>query len=81
MKLILNLILAWIFLAITASSNDDTLRKIMSAKKPPGPSVISDAIGTYKNYLVGAVNNFIFLVDIDTRRVVKSILGILVEST
>lgn len=80
MRMLLSIILAWLILASSASSNDDTVRKIMSAKKPPGPAVISDAIGTYENYLIGAVNNFIFLLDIDTNRVVKSILGTLVVS-
>jgi hypothetical protein len=71
------IILVWITLAILIAGNsDNSLAKYLTAKKPSFQINELYKHGMYENLLIGSIAGNIYMVDIDTGILVKTITGI-----
>ncbi|KAI3655924.1 hypothetical protein MP638_005037 [Amoeboaphelidium occidentale] len=63
-------------MSLSAICNENSLIKYMSAKKPPAPFYeVPGFARSYKNYLISAAPNIMYMVDINTGQLVKTIAG------
>jgi hypothetical protein len=69
-------LLLWLCMTLLATTNsDNAFNKYLSIKKPQAAFGPRGIIGIYKNYLLTTANNNLYMVDVETGLLVKTITG------
>ncbi|KAI3660487.1 hypothetical protein MP638_004316, partial [Amoeboaphelidium occidentale] len=72
----LKIFLLWLAMVLPISSqNDNSFDKYLSIKESSGNFVSSEILGMYKNHLITFWNKNIYMTDVDTGRLIKTISG------
>ncbi|KAI3655701.1 hypothetical protein MP638_002575, partial [Amoeboaphelidium occidentale] len=72
----LKIFLLWLAMVLPISSqNDNSFDKYLSIKESSGNFVSFGILGMYKNHLITFWNNNIYITDVDTGRLIKTISG------
>ncbi|KAI3657375.1 hypothetical protein MP638_006541, partial [Amoeboaphelidium occidentale] len=70
------MLLLWLAMALlTSCNNDNTFNKYLSIQKAPLMSDHHVVLGVYKSFFLSLFNSNVFMVDIDTGRLAKTIAG------